>query len=311
MRVAVLAGGWSREREISLKSGKTVFEVLDRNKYHVQWFDPRDDLKALMAAGQQIDMAFILLHGRLGEDGRMQGLLDILNIPYVGSGVLASAMAFNKAVSKGVFRKHGLRVAADVVLREGARADVDRLTARLGSPLVIKPVSEGSSIGMCISGVQDEVERGIARGFSLGGAVMVEEYVAGREITCCVVGNGALEVLPVVEIRPREEFDFFDYEAKYTPGATEEVCPADISGRVTDRANMLARKAHRALGCAVWSRTDMIVRDEEIFVLETNTLPGMTETSLFPLAAKGAGWTFSELLDRLIELSFEHARRGK
>lgn len=305
LRVAVLAGGWSREREVSLKSGRAVFGALNRDQYEVDWFDPRDDLKRLMDRRAEIDMAFILLHGRLGEDGRMQGMLDILNIPFVGSGVLSSATAIHKERSKGIFRTKGLNVAKEVILRRGEARGVAEIMATLGTPVVVKPVSEGSSIGMCISAVKEEIEKGIQRAFEFSSRVMVEEYIAGREVTCCVLGNSRLEVLPVVEIRPDKRHVFFDYAAKYTPGATEEICPAPISEGLRREVERAGKAAHRALGCAVWSRTDMIVRDDRIFVLETNTIPGMTETSLFPLAARGAGWSFSELLDRLITLSLE------
>ncbi len=305
LRVAVLAGGWSRERGVSLKSGRAVFEALDRDKYEVDWFDPRDDLRALIEKRAEVDMAFILLHGQLGEDGRMQGMLDILDIPFVGSGVLSSATAFNKEMSKAIFRTKRLNVAEEVVLRKGEDAAADRLMARLGSPVVIKPVSEGSSIGICISDTRQGIEKGLERAFEFSEEVMVEEYVNGREITCCVLGNNRLEVLPLVEIRPGAEYRFFDYEAKYTPGATQEICPADIPERLRKVIEINGKKAHRLLRCAVWSRTDMIMRDDKIFILETNTIPGMTETSLFPLAARGAGLSFSALLDRLITLSLE------
>ncbi|MFP4088167.1 MAG: D-alanine--D-alanine ligase [Desulfobacteraceae bacterium] len=305
LRVAVLAGGWSREREVSLKSGRAVFSALNRDQYEVHWFDPRDDLKGLMDRRAEIDMAFILLHGRLGEDGRMQGMLDILNIPFVGSGVLSSATAIHKERAKEIFRTKGLNVAKEVILGRGEARGVAEIMATLGTPVVVKPVSEGSSIGMCISAVKEEIEKGIQRAFQFSSRVMVEEYVPGREVTCCVLGNSRLEVLPVVEIRPDKRHVFFDYAAKYTPGATEEICPAPIPEGLRREVERAGRAAHRGLGCAVWSRTDMILRGDRIFVLETNTIPGMTETSLFPLAARGAGWSFSELLDRLITLSLE------
>lgn len=290
---------------MSLKSGRAVFSALNRDQYEVHWFDPRDDLKGLMDRRAEIDMAFILLHGRLGEDGRMQGMLDILNIPFVGSGVLSSATAIHKERAKEIFRTKGLNVAKEVILGRGEARGVAEIMATLGTPVVVKPVSEGSSIGMCISAVKEEIEKGIQRAFQFSSRVMVEEYVPGREVTCCVLGNSRLEVLPVVEIRPDKRHVFFDYAAKYTPGATEEICPAPIPEGLRREVERAGRAAHRGLGCAVWSRTDMILRGDRIFVLETNTIPGMTETSLFPLAARGAGWSFSELLDRLITLSLE------
>ncbi|MCJ7685928.1 MAG: D-alanine--D-alanine ligase [Desulfobacteraceae bacterium] len=305
IRVAVLAGGWSDEREVSLKSGKAVYAALNRERYDVTIYDPRDDLGVLTKRSAEIDLAFILLHGKFGEDGRVQGMLDILQIPFVGSGVLASAMAMNKRIAKDVFRGVGLRVAEEVILKQGERFSVERLIDTLGSSLVIKPVAEGSSIGVSIAHGREEILEGIEKAFQYDGEVMAEEYLDGTEITCCVLGNQALETLPVVEIIPGAAHSFFDYEAKYEPGATDEICPAPIAPALAEEASSCAKKAHRALNCSVWSRSDMIIRDETLYLLETNTIPGMTETSLFPLAARRAGMTLSDLLDRLISLSRE------
>lgn len=308
IRVAVLAGGWSGEREVSLKSGKGVYAALNRERYDVTIYDPRDDLGILIKKRADIDLAFILLHGKFGEDGRVQGLLDVLHIPFVGSGVLASAMAMNKRIAKDVFRGVGLRVAGEAILKQGESFSVDELMDRLGTSVVIKPVSEGSSLGISMAHGREEILKGIEKAFQYDGEVMAEEYLDGREITCCVLGNQVLETLPVVEIIPDVSHSFFDYEAKYEPGATNEICPAPIAPSLAEEASSCAKKAHRALNCSVWSRSDMIIRDETLYLLETNTIPGMTETSLFPLAARAAGMTLSDLLDRLISLSLEHYR---
>lgn len=308
IRVAVLAGGWSGERAVSLKSGKAVYAALNRERYDVTIYNPRDDLGILIKKKAEIDLAFILLHGKFGEDGRVQGMLDVLHIPFVGSGVLASAMAMNKRIAKDVFRGVGLRVAEEVILKQGERFSVERLIDTLGSSLVIKPVAEGSSIGVSIAHGREEILEGIEKAFQYDGEVMSEEYLDGREITCCVLGNQVLETLPVVEIVPNPSYSFFDFEAKYKPGATNEICPAPIAPALAEEASSCAKKAHRALNCSVWSRSDMIIRDETLYLLETNTIPGMTETSLFPLAAREAGMTISDLLDRLISLSLEHYR---
>ena len=308
IRIAVLAGGWSGEREVSLKSGKAVYAALNRERYDVTIYDPRDDLGVLIKKRAEIDLAFILLHGKLGEDGRVQGMLDVLHIPFLGSGVLASAMAMNKRIAKDVFRGVGLRVADGVTLKQGESFSVDRLMDSLGASVVIKPVSEGSSLGISIAHGREEILEGLKKAFQYDEEVMAEEYLDGREITCCVLGNQALETLPVVEIVPDVFHSFFDYEAKYKPGATNEICPAPIAPSLAEEASSCAKKAHRALNCSVWSRSDMIIRDETLYLLETNTIPGMTETSLFPLAAREAGMTLSDLLDRLISLSLEHYR---
>lgn len=304
-RIAVLAGGWSGERQVSLKSGKAVYEALNRERYGVTLYDPRDDLETLIRKKGEIDLAFVLLHGRFGEDGRIQGMLDLLQIPFVGSGVLASAMAMNKRVAKDVFRRAGLPVAEDMILNRGEGFSTDEVAERLGVPLVVKPVSEGSSLGIAVAHDRDSIAEGIRKAFQYGREVMVEAYVAGTEITCCILGNQVLEALPVVEIVPTDAYAFFDYEAKYTPGATREICPAPIAPHLAERAGEWAKAAHRALGCRVWSRSDMIIRDETLYLLETNTIPGMTETSLFPLAARAAGMSLSDLLDRMIRLSLE------
>jgi len=305
IRIAVLAGGWSGEREVSLKSGKAVYKALNRERYDVTLYDPRDDLETLIRKKEEIDLAFILLHGRFGEDGRIQGMLDLLQIPFVGSGVLASAMSLNKRVAKDVFRRAGLPVAEDLILNRGEGFSADEVAERLGVPLVIKPVSEGSSLGIAIAHDRESIAEGIQKAFQYDREVMVEAYVPGTEITCCILGNQVLEALPVVEIVPTDAYAFFDYEAKYTPGATREICPAPIAPHLAERAGEWAKAAHRALGCRVWSRSDMIIRDETLYLLETNTIPGMTETSLFPLAARAAGMSLSDLLDRMIHLSLE------
>lgn len=307
MRIAVLAGGWSGEREVSLKSGRAVFNALDEEKYDRIMIDPAEGLGALIEQRHRIDLAFAVLHGRFGEDGCIQGLLQMLRIPFVGSGVLSSAMALNKKVTKGVYRHAGLEVAKDVVLRRGEDYSVDRIMERLGPQTIVKPVSEGSSLGMSLCSTALELTAGIDKAFGHDREVMVEEYIKGREVTCCVLGARKLSTLPLVEIVPKPLYRFFDYEAKYTPGGTDEICPAPIPGPLAEAVCATAKKAHAALSCKVWSRTDMIVRGDQIYLLETNTVPGMTENSLFPLAARAAGMSLSALLDKLIEFSLEEA----
>ena len=305
LRIAILAGGWSREREISLEGGRVVFDGLDKKKYDVEMYDPRTELKEIIAHRATLDLAFILLHGRYGEDGRIQGLMDILGIRYVGSGVLASAMALNKKIAKEMYRTAGLSVAKDVILSSGTEFSAEDIMDKLKGPGVVKPLDEGSSLGMSVCRDRRELEKGIKEAFQYGREVMVEAFVEGTEVTCCVIGNDVPETLPLIEILPKEKYRFFNYEAKYSPGATTEICPAKIEKPLAERAAMSAVTAHRVLKCSVWSRTDMIIRNSDIFVLETNTIPGMTRTSLFPLAARAAGMSFSELLDRLITLSLE------
>ena len=309
-KIALLAGGWSEERAVSLKSGDTVYRALDKGKYDVIRYDPRDDLQLLIEAKKDIALAFILLHGKYGEDGRIQGLMDILDIPFVGSGVLSSAMALNKNVAKGAYRSIGLNVAKDIVLRYGDDFSIEECMETLGSETVVKPVSEGSSLGMSVCRNYEELAAGIEKALKYDKEVIVEEYIDGREVTCCVLGNRELVALPLIEIVPDASYRFFDYKAKYTAGATKEICPAPISRTLTELTQSCAKAAHSILGCSVWSRTDMIIRDGSIYLLETNTIPGMTENSLFPLAAREAGLSLSELLDKMITLSLEQTGSG-
>ncbi len=310
LRIALISGGWSGEREISLKSGEAVYLALDKQKYDVTRYDPRDDLPALMRDKASIDIAFILLHGKFGEDGCMQGFLDLIGIPFVGSGVLPSALALNKRVAKQLYRSNGLKVVEDVIVNREREYSIDQIVETLGPSTVVKPVAEGSSLGMSICHTKEELSRGLQSAFQYDEEVLVERYIKGREVTCAVLGNKSLQALPLIEIVPNPEYAFFDYEAKYKPGATREICPAPLSEEQTKEAQAYAKRAHEALGCQVWSRTDMMVQGEDIYVLETNTIPGMTETSLVPLAAKTAGLSLSELLDRLIQLSLESTDSG-
>jgi len=308
-RVALIAGGISGEREVSLKSGDAVEKALDLKKYEVKRYDPPDDLGLLLKDSGSIDLALILLHGRFGEDGSMQGLLDLLGIPYVGSGILGSAMAMNKRIAKSVFRLEGLLVADEVLLYRGEPYFSDQILRRLGASTVVKPASEGSSIGVTICHSKEELLKGIDTAFRHDHEILVERFLNGKELTCCVMGNKSIEALPVIEIVPNTQYAFFDYGAKYTPGATSEICPARISRDQTEEVQSCAIRAHRALQCRDWSRTDMILKEGKVYVLETNTIPGMTETSLVPLAARTAGMSFSQLVDRLIGLCTERGKR--
>jgi D-alanine-D-alanine ligase len=308
LRLALIAGGKSSEREVSLKSGNQVYQALNQDKYDIRRYDPLTDLGSLVRDAGQLDVALIIMHGRGGEDGSMQGLLDLLEIPYQGSGVLASALAMNKELSKIVYRQAGLRVPRTLIFDRAGAPSPSEIEATLGLPVVIKPVSEGSSIGVTKAGTPETLQTGLAAAFALDNRVLVEEFIPGTEITGGVLGNARLQALPLVEIIPASTYAFFDYEAKYQPGASEEICPARLAADLTRRAQECALTAHKALGCRGYSRTDMMVKDGEIFVLETNTIPGMTATSLFPQGAKAAGLDFPDLLDTLINLALEKER---
>jgi len=305
LTIALIAGGVSSEREVSLNSGDQVYEALDKQKYNIIRYDPKTDLARLVEDASGIDAALIILHGPYGEDGTVQGLLELLGIPYQGSGVLGSALAMNKLASKYLYEKANLPVPAYIPLQKGEPLAPAAWEKQLGLPLVIKPNEAGSSVGMTIVRSLDTIAEAVEKAFAHDSTLLVEAYIEGIELTGGVIGNRDLQALPIIEIIPDDEHEFFDYEAKYTAGVTQEICPARIDDEMTHKAQAYATAAHRALFCKGYSRTDMILKDGEIYVLETNTIPGMTATSLLPQAARVAGLSFSRLLDRLIELGIE------
>ena len=303
--MAVIAGGVSGEREVSLNGAEGVEKALDPKKYDVIRYDPATDLQLIAAAADSIDVAFILLHGIHGEDGTIQGFLELLGIPYQGAGVLGSALAMDKNLAKTMYRLHGLPVADWIMASLDDIATPARVLEPLQLPLVVKPVRQGSSIGMSIVREEEKLAPALKLAFEHDSEVMVEEFISGREITVGVIGNEEIAALPLVEIIPDEKYDFFDYEAKYKPGATKEICPADVSDTIRKKAQEYGLVAHQALQLKGYSRTDMIVSGNDIYILETNTIPGMTPTSLLPQAAAEFGLPFPDLLDRLIELALE------
>lgn len=305
LTIALLSGGISSERDVSIASGDQVYEALDHNKYNVLRYDPKTDLQQLVTDASKIDAALIILHGPFGEDGTIQGLLDLLDIPYQGSGVLGSALGMNKVASKHLYEKAGLLVPPYMVLSQNDGFDEDACTRSLGLPLVVKPVSSGSSVGITVVKSKDLLKKAVNEAFTQDDNVLIEAYIDGIELTGGVIGNDQLEAFPLIEIVPDKSYAFFDYAAKYTAGATKEICPARIDDAMAEKAQETAKTAHQALFCKGYSRTDMILKNQDIFVLETNTIPGMTATSLLPQAAGKAGFSFSRLLDRLIELSME------
>lgn len=305
LTIALLSGGISTEREVSIKSGEQVFEALDPDRYDVLRYDPRDDIPRLLADADKIDVALIILHGISGEDGAIQGLLDLAKIPYQGSGVLGSALCMSKLASKQLYEYAGIIVPPYAGLARDKTHDASIVAARLGYPLIVKPCQGGSSIGMSLVRAPEELSPAIDKALAADDSLIMEAYISGTEITGGIIGNDSLCALPIVEIVPGDQFAFFEYEAKYNPDATREICPARISETMAKKAQSIAIAAHKALFCRGYSRTDMILANNIIYVLETNTIPGMTANSLFPLAAKAAGIDFPELLDRLIELALE------
>jgi len=294
--VAVLMGGWSAERDVSLRSGKACADALGRRGYRVTPIDVGRDIAAALTAAQP-DVALNVLHGRPGEDGTLQGLLEILGIPYTHSGVLASAVAMQKDTAKVLFRAAGVPVAEDRVVSrlEAAKAHV------MAPPYVIKPVAEGSSVGVFI--VTEEhpnpPQELYRDDWPFGDRVMVERYIPGKELTCAVLGDRALDV---IEIVPATRF--YDYEAKYAAGGSRHLLPAPILPNVYREVRRLSLAAHSALGCRGVSRADFRYDDRgagKLICLEVNTQPGMTETSLVPELAAYAGITFDELVQWMVE----------
>ena len=304
--IALVAGGISGEREVSLSGAMSVEKALDPEKFMVRRYDPATDLAKLANDAPEIDFAFILLHGLYGEDGTMQGFLELLGVPYQGSGVLGSAIAMDKQLAKELYKLNNLPVADSEVITNEESFGGKELTTRFGLPVVVKPVHEGSSLGLTLAKSEEDLLAGINRALRHDSHVMVEKYIKGRELTVGVLGNTVLEALPVIEIVPGEGFTFFDYDAKYKPGATEEICPARISEEAAGLARQYAVAAHKALRLRGYSRTDMILADDgSLYLLETNTIPGMTATSLMPQAAAVHGLPFPQFLERLIELGME------
>ncbi|MBL8667038.1 MAG: D-alanine--D-alanine ligase [Rhodospirillales bacterium] len=291
-RVAVLMGGWSSEREVSLVSGAAVADGLCQAGYDAYAIDVRRDVPALLAGlTPKPDVVFNALHGRWGEDGTIQGLLDILAIPYTHSGVLASALAMHKPQAKQVLAHAGVPVAEHVIVRRDDFAGGDPMPR----PFVIKPMNEGSSVGVRI--VRNGSNIGALNGdWQFGEQVMVERFIAGREFTVAVMGDRALAVTEITTER-----GFYDYDAKYAPGGSRHVVPAQVEPAVYDEAMRLAVLAHQALGCRGVSRADLRWDGERLYMLEVNTQPGMTPTSLVPEQAACAGISFSELVAWMVE----------
>jgi D-alanine-D-alanine ligase len=305
IRVAVLLGGGSSEREVSYRSGRAVANALSPVLYKVKVYDPQVDLARLVQDAPGLDAALVMLHGRGGEDGAMQGLLDLLGVPYQCAGVLGCALAMHKAVAKERFASAGLKVAPQVFLQKDQPYADKTVLEELGLPVVVKPVSEGSSFGITIVDKEDDLLPAIQKAWDLDAEIIAEAFLKGREITCGVIGNSELEPLPLIEIIPSEKYSFFDFEAKYVPGASQEICPADLDEATTRLIQDMSIIAHKALCLKGYSRSDFILTDDGPIILETNTVPGMTENSLLPLAARTAGMDFPALAGRLVELALE------
>ncbi len=297
--VAVLMGGWSAEREVSLRSGAACATALQQAGYRVSPIDVDRNIASRLAEVRP-DACFNALHGRGGEDGTIQGILECLQIPYSHSGVLASALAMNKGLAKRVLAAAGVPVAEDVVVDR----DVAAASHAMKPPYVAKPIAEGSSVGVVIVHAGANAPPSAIKSIPvLGNDIMVERFVAGRELTCGVIADSATAI---IEIVPAEALTFYDYEAKYAPGGSKHILPAMIPAHVTEAVQRYTLSAHRALGCRGVSRADFRYDDTpggtgEIICLEVNTQPGMTGTSLVPELAQNRGMSFPELVAWIVE----------
>lgn len=307
-RIGILMGGPSSEREVSLKSGKAVYDSLKGLRLDVVAIDIKSDGiedNIHLIKPYKLDCAFLALHGRFGEDGQIQDILDTLKIPYTCSGSLASQLAMDKINSRVIFSVNNLPVPRYHVVNRISYHTDWKIHSTLDFPLVVKPATHGSSIGISFVHQRKDLSRAIDIAFSFDERVLIEDYIKGRELTGAVLDG---RPLPLIEIVPKK--DFFDYEAKYHYGMSEYVVPAKINKNITNRIQSFALSAHKLLGCHGCSRTDFILtKDMTPYLLEVNTIPGLTPTSLLPKAAKFLGIGFSELCLKLIKLAYEKAKK--
>lgn len=308
MKIAVLYGGTSGEREVSLSSGKGIMDALRKNGHEVIGIDFHpDEINKIIEL--EVDLVFIGLHGKYGEDGRVQGLLDMLGIPYVGSGVLASALAMDKAKAKQIFKDHQIPVAKSTAYRVRKEADSKQVTEKINNvftpPFVIKPNREGSTLGLTIVNHSSETEKAVKNASQSDHVILVEDFIEGRELTVPVIGAINKEsALPIIEIIPKNKY--YDYESKYSPGGSEHIVPAELDEETTRIIQDYAVLSHQVLGCKTYSRADFLLTKENIpIILEVNTLPGMTSVSLFPDAARAIGMSYEEMIEEFVQLSLK------
>ncbi len=297
MKVGVIMGGISSEREVSLRTGEEIASNLDKNKYQVSMLviDKKEDLVEKV---KDIDFAFIALHGKFGEDGTVQGVLQTLGIPYSGSDVACSALCMDKDMTKKILRYSGINTADWVMVKD--TKDVDKpAIERLGFPLVVKPNCGGSSVATNVVESFDKLEAAIIEALKYDSEVMLEQYIKGEEITCCILDG---KLLPVIAIKPTSSF--FDYTSKYSDGGAEEVI-INLEPKLHETVEKMALQCWKGLKCKVYSRVDMFIKQGVPYVLELNTLPGMTKNSLFPKSAAAVGMSFSQLLDCIIQYSLK------
>ena len=301
MKIGVIMGGISSEREISLQSGKSIFENIDKNKYEVVSIviDKKEDI---IDKVKGIDFALLALHGQFGEDGTVQSVLQTLGIPYSGCGPLSSAMCMDKDITKTILESKGIRNAPWINLTKNDAIDLDKIK-ELGYPVVVKPTHGGSSVATFIVKEEKEIKNCVEEAFKWDTEVMIEKFIKGDEITCPVYGD---KMLPVIAIKPKSEF--FDFASKYQDGGAEEIV-VELEAELHKEVEKMALATYKALKCEVYSRVDMIVTPDGVpYILEVNTLPGMTKNSLIPKSAAALNIDFTKLIDMIIEDSMKISR---
>ncbi len=312
-KVAVVYGGPSREHDVSLNSGQAIVTALDKAKYDIHAVEISRDNKwqiknttyslddALEYLKQNVDFILIALHGTFGEDGTIQRLLEQRHIPFSGSGSGASRLAMHKDQTAKVLQKAGFNVPNEKVFTHGFTEDITAILEGFSLPVIVKPVAQGSSFGVAKVTDATQLVPAMQLALQADDKVLIQEYITGNEVSVGVIEDekGVLHALPPTELIPLES-DFFDYDAKYTKGAADEITPPNLPETVVSKIQTIALRVHDTIGCEGYSRTDMIIQDNEIVVIEINTLPGMTETSILPQQAQAAGISFSEMLDLII-----------
>jgi len=312
-KILVLMGGWSEEREVSLRSGAAVLKALQNLGYEARGMDLKE-IAVQQIADYHPDLVYLALHGKDGEDGTVQGMLEIMGLRYTGSGVAASAIGINKVLTKKIVSFEGIPTSPFTIIKRtdfiATESSVKDLIEKIGLSLVIKAATQGSSIGTYIVKDGAAVAKAIEAAFEYDSEVLVEKFIDGTEVTSAVVGNENPEVLPLIEITSENEF--YDFESKYTPGMCAHIIPARVEESVQVRIADLSRVIYKTLNCRGCARIDFIIdRSGQPFMLEVNTIPGMTEMSLVPDAARAAGMSFEQIVEKIVKLGFEQRLRKR
>ncbi|HLC39244.1 MAG TPA: D-alanine--D-alanine ligase [Patescibacteria group bacterium] len=305
LKLAVIFGGKSAEHDISINSAKQVIAALNKNKYQITPIKISRKGKWSQNLNKNIfDLVLPIFHGSFGEDGKLQGMLEMMEVKYVFSGVLSSALCMNKKISKIIVKNLGFKIPQDTIIERGQQYNIEEVLEKIPLPLFVKPNQLGSSIGGSIIKQKRDLKKGINLALKFDQVVIIEKYLEGRELTVAVMGNKKPEALPVIEIIPQVS-DYFDYRAKYEVGGSLEICPAQIPANISQKVQREAIEIYKALNCFDLARLDFIWPKDsnEIYFIEINTIPGMTKTSLVPKAAKAAGVNFKDLLDKIIQMA--------